>query len=126
MKAIVFAAAIAAIAAAPALAQPYTPMGKAAPVCIRPFDTPTGSLVKTKVVNPQTILFYMQDGKIWKNTLKGPCRGLMFHGFNFLTHQDEVCSNAQPIQVIETGEICQLGAFVPYTPPPQAPATANP
>ena len=122
MKAIVFAAAIAAFTTA-AEAQPYMTPGSSGPVCIRPFDTATGSLVRTKVVNPQTILFFMRDGTIWRNTLKGPCRGLMFHGFNFVTHQDEVCSNAMPIQVIETGEVCQLGAFTPYTPPPP---TASP
>lgn len=87
------------------------------PVCIRPFDLPTGSVDHTHVVDPKTILFYMRDGKIWKNSLPSACPGLMFHGFSFLTYQDEVCSNAQGIQVIETGEVCQLGAFTSYAPP---------
>jgi hypothetical protein len=102
-------------AAVAASAQPTS--GPGHPVCIRPFDSPTGSVDHTHVVDPKTILFYMCDGKIWKNTLPSPCRGLMFHGFSFLTHQDEVCSNAQGIQVVETGEVCQLGAFTAYTPP---------
>jgi hypothetical protein len=89
-------------------------------LCIRPFDSPTGSIDHTKVVDPQTILFYMRDGKIWKNTLRGPCRGLEFHGFNFVTHYDELCSNAVSIQVIETGQVCQLGYFTPYVVAPQA------
>jgi hypothetical protein len=108
----------------PALAQNTpTPPGSDAQkpnqVCIRPFDTPTGSIDHTKVVNPQTILFYMRDGKIWKNTLRGPCQGLELHGFSFVTHYDEICSNAVSIQVIQTGEVCQLGYFSPFTAPPE-------
>jgi hypothetical protein len=101
-------------------AQPATTSEGTHPVCIRPFDSPTGSIDHTHVVDPQTVLFYMSDGKVWKNSLRSPCPGLMFHGFAFLTHQDEVCSNAQGIRVIETGEVCQLGAFTSYTPPPAA------
>lgn len=92
---------------------------KAAPVCIRPFDFSTGSIDHTHVVNPTTILFYMRDGKIWKNTLHQPCRGLMLHGFEFATRQDEICSNAQSIRIIQTGEICELGEFARYVPPPE-------
>ncbi len=110
---LVFLSATVAAGAQPAGA----PADQSRPVCIRPFDSPTGSIDHTHVVDPQTVLFYMRDGKVWKNSLRSPCRGLMFHGFTFLTHQDEVCSNAQGIQVVETGEVCQLGAFTPYSPP---------
>jgi hypothetical protein len=68
--------------------------------------------MNTHVVDPQTILFYTPDGKVWKNTLKTPCRGLMFHGFTFVTRQDEVCENSTGIRVIESGEVCTLGPFV--------------
>jgi hypothetical protein len=117
MRTFVAAGFLAAIAAGPALAQNAAPDSHAAPVCIRPFDEPTGSIDHTHVVDPRTILFYMKDGKVWKNTLPTPCPGLLYHGFSFLTRQDEVCSNAQGIRVIESGEVCQLGAFTPYAPP---------
>jgi hypothetical protein len=105
--------------ALPALAQntPTPDATKPHQICIRPYDTPTGSIDHTKYVAPQTILFYMRDGKIWKNTLHGACPGLEFHGFSFVTHYDELCSNAVSIQVIKTGEVCQLGDFTPYTTP---------
>jgi len=103
--------------ALPALAQNTPTPEKLHQICIRPFDSATGSIDHTKVVDPQTVLFYMRDGKIWKNTLRGPCRGLELHGFSFVTHYDEVCSNAAAIQVIQTGEVCQLGYFTPYTAP---------
>jgi hypothetical protein len=113
MKVFVAAAFLAALAATSAQAQP---MEKSGPVCLRPFDSPDDPVDHTHVVNPQTVLFYMRDGKVWKNTLKSPCPGLMLHGFTFVTHQDEICDNAQAIQVIESGEVCELGSFTPYAP----------
>jgi hypothetical protein len=77
------------------------------------------AIENTTTVDPSTILFHMRNGTVWKNTLKTPCPGLKFHGFSYLTRADEVCSNAQGIQVIETGEACQLGTFTPYTGPQQ-------
>jgi hypothetical protein len=71
----------------------------------------------TKTVDASTILFYMRDGKIWKNTLKTPCPGLEFHGFSYATHYSELCGN-EGISVIETHQVCSLGNFTPYTPPP--------
>lgn len=114
---------LAAAVALPALAQntPTPDAAKPHQICIQPFDSPTGSIDHTKVVDPQTILFYMRDGKIWKNTLHSPCHGLEFHGFSFVTHYDEICSNAVSIQVIQTGQVCQLGDFSPYTAPAPAP-----
>ena len=113
---------LAAAFAVPALAQTETAPQPAKPqqICIRPFDTPTGSIDHTKVVDAQTVLFFMRDGKIWKNTLKGPCRGLLFHGFTFVTRQDEVCPG-HGIQVIVTGQVCQLGDFTAYEPTPSTP-----
>lgn len=100
-----------------AQAQTAPPPAKAAPVCIRPYDNPHGSIDHTQVVDAKTILFFMRDGKIWKNTLQAPCRGLEMHGFVFVNHMDEVCSNAQSIEVMQTHEICRLGEFTAYTPP---------
>jgi hypothetical protein len=124
MRLFIAVVAVAAFASVSALAEsgpgPMSPPpGKLARVCLRPFDTPgPAAAIHTHVVDPQTILFYERGGKVWKNTLRAPCPGLMFHGFDYVTHQDEICSNAQSIRVIETGEVCELGDFVPYTPPP--------
>jgi len=108
-----------------ALAQPAsngTPMqagARPAQICIQPMEMPgPGGNVQTHVVNPQTILFYMPDGKVWMNRLNAPCRGLMLHGFEYVTRYDELCSNAVGIRVLESGQVCQLGAFTPYVPAP--------
>ncbi|HTW36023.1 MAG TPA: hypothetical protein VMD53_15500 [Rhizomicrobium sp.] len=120
MKMLAAAAGLLVIAfALPALAQNAGPPANSKPqqICLGPFISPTGDILRTKVVDPQTILFYMRNGKIWKNTLRAPCRGLEFHGFSFVTHYTELCSNSAAIQVVVTGEVCQLGYFTPYTAP---------
>lgn len=71
----------------------------------------------TSVPDKNTILFHMKDGKIWKNTLKTPCPGLKFHGFVYQTHDMNICSNMQSITVLESNEVCMLGAFEPYSVP---------
>lgn len=110
-----FASALAALAATSSQAQPGPGVG---PICIRPFDSPDDTINHTHVVDSRTILFYLRDGSVLKNTLKNSCPGLMFHGFEFVTRQDEICANSQAIRVIESNQTCQLGEFTPYTPPP--------
>jgi hypothetical protein len=121
MKSFVAVATLAAAVAIPAAAQVVGPLNPTGPVCLRPGGVPNEPIPRTKILDPQNILFYTREGQIWKNTLKTPCRGLMFHGFVVVGRQDEICSNATSIRVIESNETCQLGAFTPYTPPPKAP-----
>ena len=73
----------------------------------------TYTIEGTTVVDPRTILFHTRDGRTYVNTLKAPCPGLKLHGFTYLTHSDEICSNAVPISVIATHESCALGVFTP-------------
>jgi hypothetical protein len=68
----------------------------------------------THVMNPHTVLFYMKDGHVWRNDLKAPCRGLEFHGFDFVSRSDQICGPEVGIRVIRTGEACSLGEFSPY------------
>jgi hypothetical protein len=111
MKAMAIAALLAFTAAASA-----QPAMRPASACLYVRD-----IDHTHVVDANTLLFYMRNGAIWKNTLAGPCPALKFHGFSFTAHDtEEVCSNAQGIRVIETGQVCALGAFTPYTPPADA------
>jgi hypothetical protein len=120
MKILATAAFLAASVAVPALAQPappaHAPTSGVGPICIHPFWTQQDELNHTHVLDPQHVLFYMRDGQVLLNTLKGPCPGLMFHGFNFVTPEDDVCANSTHIQVLETHETCVLGPFTPYAP----------
>jgi hypothetical protein len=86
---------------------------QAAPVCLQ-----TIRIDHTSVVDSKSILFHMKGGQIWKNTLLNSCPGLNFHGFSMVIRggDDTVCSNQQSIRVLESGEICMMGEFTPYTP----------
>ena len=84
-----------------------------APVCLRIID-----IKNTNSPDPHTILFHMRDGSTWKNTLPHPCNGLQFNGFSYNTSIDKICSNLQSIRVNQNGNVCMLGAFTPYAPPP--------
>lgn len=121
MNRILMGAALAGLLAAPAHAEPAAsgqPQSQArsrSPVCLD-----TMRIQNTRTPDDRTILFYMNDGKIWKNTLKNKCVGLTFNGFSYEPmppHQ--ICDNMQTIRVIRDGTVCMMGAFEPYTPPPK-------
>ena len=112
MKAIVIGAAIAALAIGTALADPAPPPDKhEGPVCLW-----TYMIDHTKTVDRKTILFTMKNGDVWKNTLLQPCPGLMFHGFAYVTRDGSICDSMQSIMVLESHEVCQLGAFTKVPP----------
>ncbi len=119
MRPVLTAVVLSGLLVAPALAQPAAP-SKPKMICID-----TQRIKNTRVPDPRTILFYMNDGKIWKNTLLDYCPGLTFHGFVYTpTPPSRLCSNLETIRVLESGSICRLGEFTPYTPPPK-PAPKN-
>jgi hypothetical protein len=112
MKTKLIAAAAAALALASggaALAQGTGTMTDGRHVCIW-----TRQIDHTHTVNPQTVLFYMKDGHVWRNDLKAPCPGLTFNGFTYVTHSDQICGPEIGIRVIRSGETCSLGEFSPY------------
>ena len=82
----------------------------------------------TKVVDDQTILFYLKGGTVLKNTLSSRCVGLKINsrGFTYVALNDQICGNLQPIKVNDTGEICELGAFETYPPPAGTPSAGTP
>jgi hypothetical protein len=81
---------------------------------------------RTRVPDARTILFYMDDGTIWKNTLPAYCPGLRSHGFIYSpTPPHRLCSNLETIRVVEVGSVCRLGAFTRYTRPKPAPKTGE-
>ena len=71
----------------------------------------------TTIVDAKTIDFRMRDGTVYRNTLTSPCRGLLFDGFIYTVHTNEICDNLQSIRVIRSGQTCLLGAFTKLPPP---------
>jgi hypothetical protein len=112
MKNAAIAAVLAASISAPALAQPMAGPAPNNGACIQ-----TQDIDHTHTVDANHVLFYLKNGKVWENTLKGPCPGLNFHGFVVNTHDQKLCSNEEGITVIATHEACALGNFTPYKAP---------
>jgi hypothetical protein len=72
----------------------------------------------TDILSDNTILFYMKDGKIWQNSLRFACPGLKLeNGFGYEADASEICSNMQTIHVLRSGGLCEIGQFLPFTPP---------
>ena len=79
----------------------------ASPVCLQAYR-----IRNTTVLDSRTVLFHMNDGTVWRNTLQSPCPALMWHGFSYvLRDEDAVCDNQVPIRVVESGQVCMLGKF---------------
>lgn len=111
MRTLLLGLSLAGALALPAWAQPAS--GTAPNVCIDILR-----IDHTRTPDDRTILFYMKDGKIWKNTLPNRCSGLPYYGFVYEpTPPHQVCSNFETIRVLRAGSVCMLGAFTPYTPP---------
>ena len=75
------------------------------------------------IIDDQTILFRMVDGKFWQNKLRQTCPGLKAEdSFVYAIRGDTVCGNMQQIRVVRTGSVCTLGDFTQYGSEKPAPA----
>jgi hypothetical protein len=78
----------------------------AAPTCLR-----ANRIDSTNVVNSKTIDFRMNDGTVYRNSLRTPCQDAVFNGFAYVVRGGEICDNLQFIRVLRTHQLCMLGAF---------------
>lgn len=108
-KTISLSAAALAFVATAASAQPAS-VSSSGNVCLK-----TIQIDRTTTPDAHTVIFFMKDGKAWKNTLRSDCVGLTFNGFIYEpTPPDQICGNLQTIRSIQTKSVCQLGPFTPY------------
>jgi hypothetical protein len=64
----------------------------------------------------KTLVMRMRDGKVWSSRLKGDCPSLKFNGFVWLMHDPQgICEDSQSLQVLQSGQICILGKFLPLS-----------
>jgi hypothetical protein len=100
----------------------FTPV---AAIAAKSVCLPAYQIDHTQVLHDSSILFYMRNHKVWKNTPINNCSTLSVssQGFSYeptSPGSDEICSNLVTIHVNDTHETCMLGEFVPYTPPQKA------
>ena len=67
----------------------------------------------TKVLDDQTIVFYLYNGQSWLNKLPENCQGIYHNGFVYNLQVDKIC-NTDIITAIDTDIKCPLGRFEPY------------
>lgn len=67
-----------------------------------------------QVDNGKALMFTMNDGTVYRNDLKGGCPDLVYNGYVWVIRNPDntVCGNEQTIEVLQSGQICQIGAFV--------------
>lgn len=67
---------------------------------------------RTRVIDDNTILFYLRGGEIYVNELNYRCPGLGFEqGFSYATSLTQLCCNREIIRVLRRGTACGLGEF---------------
>jgi hypothetical protein len=87
----------------------------AAPICL------TSYLIdRTKVIDSRTLDFHMKNGTVYRNTLRAECIGLKFNGFAYDTRSGSICDNMQTIRLLDSGQVCTLGAFTKLPPAPHS------
>jgi hypothetical protein len=70
------------------------------------------------IPDDNTIIFRMNDGTYWQNTLQKPCTGLNIRqSFVLVTRDKYICSNQQRITVTGQGNVCWFGEFSKTTSP---------
>jgi len=89
----------------------------ARPVCLASY-----MIDHTNIPNDSTILFYMRDRTVWKNTLTAPCFGLRLdtRGFTYAATDpgsDTICSNLVTIRTNTDHNVCLLGEFTKVSGP---------
>ena len=85
------------------------------PVCLE-----VNLIDHTEVLNDHQILFYMNNRKVWLNTLSNRCTTLTrADGFVWDSGLPKYCENVELIRVLRSHQVCQLGAFTPYEKQPK-------
>jgi hypothetical protein len=97
------------VATAPIQLHAAAPPG--AGVCLNLRD-----IERTEIPNDRSILFYMRDGKVWRNDLRTACPMLKVSPYTEKLTSDLVCANQQFIHLTMTGDDCALGDFTQVAP----------
>lgn len=83
----------------------------------------TRDIVSSKSDDGKVMVFQMKNGQTLVNRLQGQCPDLKYNGFVWQLRSGDtmVCEKGQSFQVLQSGQVCVLGAF---DAPKQAMSTA--
>lgn len=84
----------------------------------------TRDIVSSKSADGKVMVFKMKNGQTLINQLRGACPDLKFNGYvwELRSGDTQVCENTQSFRVLQSGQVCMLGAF---TPGPERRAATN-
>jgi hypothetical protein len=84
----------------------------------------TRDIVSSKSADGKVMVFKMKNGQTLINQLRGSCPDLKFNGYvwELRSGDTQVCENTQSFRVLQSGQVCMLGAF---TPGPERRAATN-
>lgn len=87
---------------------------------------PLSLVLRTEILDDQTVLFHMRNGRIKKATLAFRCPSLKFYGsFSYEVYSNRLCARVDTI-VSRAGTHCPIGDIMDVTPPPANTPTPNP
>ena len=119
MKTMLVASALAMVALAPVIADQLNStvaIQQGSHICIDSKD-----ITNQIIPDDNTIVFRMNDGSYWKNTLQKSCTGLHIRQSLILVTRDRyICSNQQRFTVAGQGNVCWFGDFSKTTSPLKA------
>jgi hypothetical protein len=81
---------------------------------------PVGDIRSTQAQDDRTILFAMRYYNVYRNVLPARCIGLALNsgGFTYVASPgpETICATETAIRLNGTGNVCQLGGFLPVKP----------
>ena len=88
-------------------------VGGVAPGSSKQICLPANRIQSTEVIDAQTIMFNMVDGKRWQNNLAAPCHTSRRNNpISFQQRNNKICGNVEMVTMLRSGESCLLGDFV--------------
>jgi hypothetical protein len=77
----------------------------------------TRDIVSSKSEDGKVMVFEMKNGQTLLNRLQGLCPDLRYNGFvwQLPSSDTKVCDNEKSFQVLQSGQVCMIGAFEPAT-----------
>ena len=75
----------------------------------------TRDIISSKSEDGKVMVFEMKNGQTLVNRLQGQCPDLKYNGFVWQLRSGDtmVCEKGQSFQVLQSGQVCVLGAFDP-------------